>query len=269
MGNMALDDIFFVNDGTCQYFNSTVTTVEPTTQFPPTSYKCNFESNFCDWYPDPSSDAKWERQSGKSAQYGTAPLNDVTLQNSQGYYAYVSSKYSGFRSVAVLKSQALANNVDSCLEYWYQLGGPISSGLYVYTRNRNNSTLLWKRNGNNADTWSHAYVKVPANLQDRWVEFEGDVSSSLNGYLPGYVALDDVQMILGPCPATQFCDFESPDICNYQDDVTGQFKWTRHKGSTSSSNTGPPYDHTYQTSEGYYMYIETSYPTKGCCLLFI
>ena len=96
----------------------------------------------------------------------------------------------------------------------------------------------------------------------------GDVSSSLNGYLPGYVALDDIQIILGACPATQFCDFESPDICNYQHDVTAKFKWTRNKGSTDSLSTGPPYDHTYQTSEGYYMYIETSFPqVKG--LLFI
>jgi hypothetical protein len=172
-GNIAIDDILFVRDGTCEYFNSTTTTQSTTTLFPPTAYKCNFETGFCDWFPDPASDAKWTRQNGQNSQYGKAPLNDVTLQNSQGYYAYVSSNYNGFMSTAVLKSQALGYNQETCLEFWYQLGGPISSGLYVATRNRNNRTQLWKRNGNMADTWSHGYVKIPSDIQDRWVEFEG------------------------------------------------------------------------------------------------
>jgi hypothetical protein len=29
---------------------------------------------------------------------------------------------------------------------------------------------------------------------------------------------------------------------------------------TATSGTGPSFDHTYQTAEGYYMYIETSSP---------
>ncbi len=174
-GNIALDDILFVRDGTCEYFNSTTTPQTTTTKFPETVYKCNFETNFCDWYADPSSDAKWTRQSGKSSQYGTAPLNDVTSQSSLGYYAYVGSNYVGFSSLAILKSQAIAYNQESCLEFWYQLGGPISTVLYVVTRNRFNYTQLFKRNGNNADTWSHAYVKIPGNMTDRWVEFEGRI----------------------------------------------------------------------------------------------
>ena len=36
--------------------------------------------------------------------------------------------------------------------------------------------------------------------------------------------------------------------------------WTRHHGSTGSIDTGPTVDHTTNTSKGYYMYIETSYP---------
>ena len=55
---------------------------------------------------------------------------------------------------------------------------------------------------------------------------------------------------LGPCPTRLFCDFESPDICNYVNDVSGNFNWTRHKGKTDSFETGPPYDHTTFTSEG-------------------
>ena len=81
--------------------------------------------------------------------------------------------------------------------------------------------------------------------------------------------MDDIQIILGACPATQFCDFETPDICNYQHDLTAKFKWTRNKGATDSFSTGPPYDHTYQTSEGYYMYIETSFPQQKGLNVFL
>ena len=35
-------------------------------------------------------------------------------------------------------------------------------------------------------------------------------------------------------------------------------EWTRHNGSTSSSDTAPTVDHTTNTSKGYYM--EASYP---------
>ena len=41
------------------------------------------------------------------------------------------------------------------------------------------------------------------------------------------------------------------------------FDWTRQSAATSSSGTGPSFDHTYGTARGYYMYIETSYPRKA------
>jgi hypothetical protein len=67
-------------------------------------------------------------------------------------------------------------------------------------------------------------------------------------------------LIFDKCPSTQYCDFETIDICNYQHDITAQFKWTRMNKGTATSGTGPSFDHTYQTAEGYYMYIETSSP---------
>lgn len=68
--------------------------------------------------------------------------------------------------------------------------------------------------------------------------------------------------MFGKCPTTQYCDFESPDICNYQHDITADFKWDRQNKDTESYGTGPSFDHTYQTSQGYYMYIEASSPQK-------
>lgn len=36
------------------------------------------------------------------------------------------------------------------------------------------------------------------------------------------------------------------------------FDWSRHKGGTASSSTGPSFDHTLGNADGYYMYIEAS-----------
>ena len=55
----------------------------------------------------------------------------------------------------------------------------------------------------------------------------------------------------------QSCDFES-GLCAWSQDHTDDFDWTRDNGGTSSAGTGPSFDHTTQTTRGYYIYIETS-----------
>ena len=257
-GNIAIDDINLVKGGSCEFFNSTTTQSTSTVKLPPYGLQCDFENNkFCEWFPDPASDKQWIIQNGNSAVYGTAPLNDVTTSSSQGKYAYVNTNTNINYGQAILRSPSTNYNQETCLEFWYQLNGPINSALTVVLRNKVNMTELWKRKGNQADSWSHNYVRVPNNNNgNQWLEFEGDVSN-INS---GYIALDEIRLIFDKCPTSQYCDFESPDICNYQQDITADFKWTRQNKDTATSGTGPTYDHTYQTAEGYYMYIEASYP---------
>ncbi|XP_015779022.1 PREDICTED: MAM and LDL-receptor class A domain-containing protein 1-like [Acropora digitifera] len=51
------------------------------------------------------------------------------------------------------------------------------------------------------------------------------------------------------------CNFET-STCGFIQAKNDDFDWTRRKGGTSSSGTGPSSDHT--SGSGYYMYIETS-----------
>ena len=78
---------------------------------------------------------------------------------------------------------------------------------------------------------------------------------------------DDVELKVGDCQNPDFfsvtCDFEDLNICGYKDDNTAKFKWTRNKGATPTSNTGPSFDNTYETSSGYYMYIEVTPQKPG------
>ena len=62
---------------------------------------------------------------------------------------------------------------------------------------------------------------------------------------------------------TLACDFENSALCAYTSDPTGQFRWTRSTGRTTSSQTGPSSDHTYGTAVGHYLYIEASAPRQS------
>lgn len=42
------------------------------------------------------------------------------------------------------------------------------------------------------------------------------------------------------------CDFEG-GFCLWTQDSTDSFNWTRHRGRTSSTDTGPTTDHTLKT----------------------
>jgi len=88
----------------------------------------------------------------------------------------------------------------------------------------------------------------------------------------GDIAIDDIAFTVGACvvlphnavptlppttaastappttpPKGKFnCDFEI-DFCSWTQDSSDKFNWTRHRGKTSSTDTGPTTDHTLKT----------------------
>ena len=57
-----------------------------------------------------------------------------------------------------------------------------------------------------------------------------------------------------------FCDFEK-GLCSWTNMQQGDdFDWLRSRGRTTSSFTGPSFDHTLSSALGYYMFIESSAP---------
>ena len=236
---IAIDDLLLTRDGTCDYFKSTTTTPTTTTKGPSFVYQCSFERDFCDWkVVSLPLGANWMRRNGEFAVYGEAAFNDVTYQNVLGYYAYVDLKATS-SGQAILQSPALSFTQESCLELWFQLGGPVNSGLDIYVRDGLNRNMVWKRSGNQADSWSHLYLKIDKSDSVRTIELEADTGAANKGF----VAVDEIKLIQGSCPATQYCDFEN-GICDFEHDITGQFQWIRHRGKTPSGflQTGPSYD---------------------------
>ncbi|XP_022083158.1 ALK tyrosine kinase receptor-like isoform X2 [Acanthaster planci] len=67
----------------------------------------------------------------------------------------------------------------------------------------------------------------------------------------------------GVIPFGGACSFED-GWCGWHNVIQGDdFNWTRHNGSTRTSNTGPSFDHTLGTSQGFYVYTEVSDLSPG------
>jgi hypothetical protein len=82
------------------------------------------------------------------------------------------------------------------------------------------------------------------------VVIEGTVGSSYRGD----IAIDDVNLNQGSCSSTTSdplsCDFEDGVLCQYTQDTTDNFDWTRQQRNTASVGSGPTNDHTYGTAQG-------------------
>ena len=122
----------------------------------------------------------------------------------------------------------------------------ISNSFSIPLRVRDSGVLLY-------------LLKHPLSLSQ--VVFEGVRGK---GYR-GDIALDDIKIKSGFCPPLKECTFEPSDRCGWTDEPNSldDFDWTRQSGSTASSGTGPAFDHTFGTSKGMYMYIETSSQKAG------
>jgi len=53
-----------------------------------------------------------------------------------------------------------------------------------------------------------------------------------------------------PLPYGGICQFEDENICGFRQDTNDDFDWIVNSGASSTSNTGPTFDHSYQTQYG-------------------
>ncbi|CAF4203919.1 unnamed protein product, partial [Rotaria sordida] len=185
---------------------------------------------------------------------------DHTLQTEDGWFIDTSDLKSN-QTARLISTMISITNHGLCIRFWYRASGSKQGKLNLLQRisNQQNTTLIYSIQLNFDMNWHEAFVyrETLGNYQFILEGIVGNKFTDLDN-----IAIDDITTNEGPCSTQKFCDFESQDICGYVHDLSDNFNWTRHRGETNSFGTGPSYDHTTYTTEGYYMYIETSAPRQ-------
>ncbi|KAK7488814.1 hypothetical protein BaRGS_00019949, partial [Batillaria attramentaria] len=229
---------------------------------------CDFENNtLCGWSNarDGSDQLDWTLHQGATSTHGTGPSTDHTLGNTHGHYIYIETSRASIRpndsailafSIAIrgvvgdkgssdmavdditfTKNLSFIHNPQNCDIYNTQNYNKIYDKIY----NTQNYNKIY-----NTKTYDKIY-----NTQNYNEIYNETCNPPGNTYTHTSNSL-----FTGGSPVD--CDFESPNICGYQQMKGDQFDWSRNRGPTGTANTGPAADHT--SGHGYYMYIETSSP---------
>jgi len=138
---------------------------------------------------------------------------------------------------------------------------------------------IWSRSSSVNPAWQLARVKIGYALAS--IAYQTRIKFQMTARLyNGYAAIDDILVTDGECPPVDFCNFEQ-DLCGYTNQ--GDFEWQRANSSTSTQTTGPSADHTFGTTEAFFVYIDaarqkkddtailaspTQTPTAGSCIHF-
>ena len=176
-----------------------------------------------------------------------------------------------------LQSREYTNIGNECLKFWYFLNGPDASNgkltLTQHHRGAPSETNLWS--GDIYDkTWRYEQVFIDGGVDPFTVSFIASKPSP-----DVIVGIDDVILTLGYCPPPTTCDFESAGLCSWTQMKDDDFDWLLQSGETISSGTGPLVgknfesdenvffylcllDHTTNSVQGHYIYIESSAPAE-------
>ncbi|KAM8850746.1 MAM and LDL-receptor class A domain-containing protein 1 isoform 2-T2 [Spinachia spinachia] len=240
--SVAVDDISFIN---CE-----------TSHRPPAlaACGCSFEHGLCVWVQGAEDELDWLSNSGATETPNTGPAGDHTT--GKGKYVYIkSSRPSVKGDVAQLKSTLLppAGDRGYCFTFWYHMFGATAGSLrmLLLTAEPLKKTLVWQNSGNQGDRW----LRVQSHVTSQKVH-QVILEATVGGEA-GDIAIDDIALIGGPCPASDVCDFEAGS-CGWQQETTDDFDWVRQSGSTHNPNTGPESDHTTHAPAGHYYYLPSS-----------
>ncbi|KAK3609972.1 hypothetical protein CHS0354_011808 [Potamilus streckersoni] len=220
---------------------------------------CDFETNLCTWGLDKRGKFNWTSGHAPTPSADTGPDVDHTHGTTTGRFLFIETSSPQARGDnAVLKSELLPASSIKCLTLWYNMYGVDIDNLNIYAEDTCTklTTRVHSIHGNQGQAWHKLFLTIPAQTNDYHILIEGTTGTSYHGD----IAIDDVTIANGKCSGTIFeCDFEQNE-CGMKESNTDNFDWIRQKGGTSSTGTGPDTDHTTGTTDGNYIYIESSSP---------
>ncbi|XP_050040780.2 apical endosomal glycoprotein-like [Dermacentor andersoni] len=205
---------------------------------------CTFDSGSCGWQLH-----NWEITKGSSA---ILPAADHTTWAPPGAFALVMPP-----SGRMVSPQNWYDATQQrCLRFWFLAAGSATETLNI-TRvvDQVQQESLWFHRADYTTTksWQSAAVNLTVSQGNTITVFEGMTSGS-----PGTaVAIDDISLGNEACPKPGSCSFEE-DMCNWHNNKGfSHAQWYRHRGRTILSPGGPERDHTKDTSDGYYLLLDS------------
>lgn len=210
-----------------------------------TPTRCTFEAGtMCGWIP--TGGALTWALNDPSKKIPPYPLYDHTLQAYRGHFIFVSSTEKGKEQAAVLKSPDLEVNATSgaCLSFWQFIAHPKSPVR--------RSVILVSKKGIHFDAnvpTSHRWEHVLVDFEHPEEKFQLEITYLLHRL----VALDDIEVTPGKCPARDFCSWEPASHCTFINGPTNFAQWAPVKAMV----IGVP-DHTVNHLDGQYLYLNTT-----------
>ncbi|XP_041467541.1 MAM and LDL-receptor class A domain-containing protein 1-like [Lytechinus variegatus] len=217
---------------------------------------CNFDHDMCSWRnaaDDGIDDDEiaWRRASGSTESTGTGPTNDHTRGTKEGFYMYVDGSFTFPWSISTLYSEIFDKTTagGGCFSFWYHwLKSSVvtTPPLTVYLRQYSPPTVhdpqvMFEASGESSEFWRRGQfdVESPTDFQ---ILFQASLPSTDD------FAIDDTVLTTSPCeePNLWDCTFEDGE-CGYTQVDDDEFDWSPKSGDTSSSLTGPSFDHTLGT----------------------
>ncbi|XP_021117307.1 apical endosomal glycoprotein isoform X4 [Heterocephalus glaber] len=209
---------------------------------------CNFERDACGWHLSHLTDVHWHRVESHSSGYdhttgqGFFMLLDPTNPLSRDHHAHL------------LTEPQVPAALDQCLGFWFLLHGPqIGTLRLAMRRNKEEEVQLWSGSGTHGNRWHQAWATLNHQLEPS-TKYQLLFQGLRDGY-HGIMALDDVTLQPGTCPAPQRCSFEE-SACSFSSG--GQGLWRRQASAWGHAARGPWTDHTTETAQGHYMVVDTS-----------
>ncbi|XP_071508579.1 MAM and LDL-receptor class A domain-containing protein 1-like [Diadema antillarum] len=275
--DIAIDDVMLYEGQDCPPF---VTTAPPPTTKPPAvnDISCDFETDYCGYINmKDNDDMDWSRAKGRGSSTSTytGPGTDHTLGTAAGYYLSFDPRPINGATLgdnAIMISPLLAASGQTrCLSLYAYMYGYAVDFLSIYTRpwggTRRMDPITFAY-GDKGKMWFEIQMDLPPSPESFEILFEAICGRSRYS---SEIAVDDIKIISGNCgtatekpiPWGVDCDFEQDGtLCGYINYPSDDFDWVRHSGSTPSDHTGPRFDHTRGTTQGHYMYIESSIPQR-------
>ena len=238
---------------------------------------CSFDRDLCGYAGYPEKDTEWLVGRGftKNPDIISGPFEDHTSSN--GLYAYVDYTYSNFEEGKIsnkLYSETIDSNPDDvfCFSFWwikFASGDSNFNVLTVYREVYNvlkDNEVLWKSNSDSqSKSWMFANINITRSEQNYKLIFESTAYKNSS-----FAAIDDAWLSKGDCtiappptiapPFPGTCRFEDESICGFMQDTQDDCDWNLGQ---SGNSPDLPSDHTINSHEGFFVYMNSSRLSDG------